>query len=362
MKKIRSWAAGLYVPVLLTAFLIGALNGQAVSKALAIVVCTATTACSGGHNKGKGAGVEGISATDIGVLGSATSGLGVKGTAKSGYGVEGVSTSSLGMYASGDGGVEANGNNYAGVFGESANSYGVEGSGINEAAVAGFANGSSPAVVASGNSGDALDATTGGGVGAYVSNSSGNGIDSTGSYIGVIGRAPASGGFPLVATDSAGNDLFYVDGGGDVYYHGSLNTFVRTANGSEATAYQPKSTSPSIEDTGTARLMNGVAIVPLDPTFAKAIDPREAYHVMLTPDGDTRGLFVASKERQGFVVREVMGGRSSLVFDYHIYATALGHEGERMTIAARKSTGPRAPRIVREIPRSARYLPVPQAR
>src|ERR1700681_2448076 len=85
-----------------------------------------------------------------------------------------------------------------------------------------------------------------------------------------------------------------------------------------------------MEDTGSGQLVNGVAFVNLDATFAQSIDPRQAYHVMLTPDGDTRGLFVASKSPNRFVVREVQGGRGSLSFDYHIYAAKLGHANERM--------------------------------
>jgi hypothetical protein len=82
-------------------------------------------------------------------------------------------------------------------------------------------------------------------------------------------------------------------------------------------------------------LINGVAMVALDAAFAQTIDPRVPYHVMLTPDGDTRGLFVASKGPNGFVVREVQGGRGSLTFDYHIYAPALGHPNDRMAVVTR---------------------------
>jgi hypothetical protein len=52
---------------------------------------------------------------------------------------------------------------------------------------------------------------------------------------------------------------------------------------------------------------------------------------MLTPDGDTRGLYVARKSATSFVVREVQGGQGTLAFDYHIYAAGLGQAGERMT-------------------------------
>src|SRR5262249_41115941 len=93
-----------------------------------------------------------------------------------------------------------------------------------------------------------------------------------------------------------------------------------------------------------------IATVSLNPTFARAIDAHQAYQVMLTPDGDTRGLFVASKSPNGFVVREVQGGRGTLDFDYHIYAVAFGQAGQHMTEMTRSQAAqvmPHAPAVAR---------------
>ncbi|HYK52810.1 MAG TPA: hypothetical protein VEV38_04710, partial [Candidatus Eremiobacteraceae bacterium] len=114
-------------------------------------------------------------------------------------------------------------------------------------------------------------------------------------------------------------------------YHGGLFQFTRTRGGGEAISYGARSASPTIEDNGTAQLVNGTANVQLDTTFARSIDNRQAYQVMLTPDGDTKGLYMASKSPNGFIVREVQGGHSNISFDYHIYAPSLGQAGERMT-------------------------------
>ena len=83
-----------------------------------------------------------------------------------------------------------------------------------------------------------------------------------------------------------------------------------------------RTTSPAIEDTGTAHLVYGSANVYLSPSFARSIDPRYGYQVFLTPGGDTRGLYVAGKYARGFTVREVQGGRSSFNFDYQVSAHA----------------------------------------
>jgi hypothetical protein len=122
-----------------------------------------------------------------------------------------------------------------------------------------------------------------------------------------------------------------VDSAGDLFYHGGLFQFMRTQGGNEAISYGARAASPTIEDNGTAQLVNGSANVQLDSAFAHTIDHRQAYQVMLTPDGDTKGLYIASKGPNGFVVREVQGGHANISFDYHIYAPSLGEAGVRMT-------------------------------
>jgi hypothetical protein len=97
-------------------------------------------------------------------------------------------------------------------------------------------------------------------------------------------------------------------------------------------SFNPKTTLPTVEDTGTAQLVAGAAAVRLDPTFAASIDARSGYRVFLTPSGDTRGLFVAMRTVNGFIVRESQGGHATVSFDYRIVATALGQAGERMAL------------------------------
>ncbi len=281
-------------------------------------------------------GVLGTSTTSVGISGHSTNYLGVYGSgatygvygsATSGYGAVGLSTSSIGVYGSGS-------------------TYGVYGTGGSNGVVGSSSSG--VGVYASSGSVRAFEGHTSSGLGLLVTGGSGNGGDVSGTYIGVVARATS---FPIVATDPTGaNNLFYVDGSGDVFYRGTLNAFAVTRSGSVATAFSPKTTSQTVEDTGSGQLINGMAMVSLDPAFAQTIDLRTPYHVMLTPDGDTRGLFVASKGPTGFVVREVQGGRNSLAFDYHIYASALGHAGERMTVMTRAAAAamlPRAPIVTR---------------
>ena len=85
-----------------------------------------------------------------------------------------------------------------------------------------------------------------------------------------------------------------------------------------------------MEDTGTARLLNGEGAVRFDPAFASTINASRGYQVFLTPNGDTRGLYVSAKYEGGFIVRENEHGRSSVYFDYRVVAHPYGASDARL--------------------------------
>jgi hypothetical protein len=99
--------------------------------------------------------------------------------------------------------------------------------------------------------------------------------------------------------------------------------------------------APTLEDTGEARLIAGSATVRLDPAFANAIDPRQGYVVLITPEGDTRGLFFASRTPGAFHVRETLGGRSSIAFGYRIVAHPFGVNEPRLPMVQMKAANVR---------------------
>jgi len=372
-----------------TAFSLGATAAAATqSPALAqdalhviqsLVTCGTPTACVTGNNTGSGAGVAGISAKGNGVNGqtkasSYTSGAvygnavgkatGVYGVSNSGYGMIAKSASGNGLYAtsaassgiglegtgggygaygysSGGSGVQGSSSSGTGVIATSNSGFGLLAESSSNDAIHGYNYGAGTAVAAVAASGDALYAHTSSGYGAQISTNGGNGADISGTYIGIVGRAPAgSGTFPLALVDPSGHNLFYVDGLGDVFYHGTIKHFLNTTRG-DVRAYGASSTTPSVEDVGSAGLRNGSTRVRLDPAFARSIDG-SAYHVFLTPGGDTRGLFVAERDGDGFVVKEAQGGHASLTFDYRIVATATGHAADRISFASPNAV-PHAP-------------------
>jgi hypothetical protein len=320
-------------------------NARAVGDALAIVACSSGLACTGGKNAGSGPGVRGHSQSGWGVQGSSTTsygvigitrgtsagvygqggdngtglygtsqrGEGVRATSVAGYAVDGTSKNSAGVFGSGGiAGLYGTSDSGYGAYAYSRTGYALTAISKASSAIVAQSHGSVTAIGAYGGTGDAIEAFSNGGIAAYVRNTKGTGADITGSSIGAVVSAPAGAStLPFVVTDSNGNELFYVNGNGDVRYHGSIGPFSGRPN------------QAALEDTGSAELVNGIAVVAFAPAFARAMNPRRAYHVLLTPDGDTRGLFVARKDTRGFVVREVQGGRGSFAFDYHVYAETL---------------------------------------
>jgi hypothetical protein len=120
-------------------------------------------------------------------------------------------------------------------------------------------------------------------------------------------------------------------GAGDVTCSGRLKTAVAVA-GSETKVevYSVQSSENWFEDFGTAKLENGHVSVGIDPQFAKIVNTGVPYHVFLTPAGNCKGLYVARRSADGFEVRELGDGGSSVEFDYRIVAKRTGHETERM--------------------------------
>jgi hypothetical protein len=60
------------------------------------------------------------------------------------------------------------------------------------------------------------------------------------------------------------------------------------------------------------------------------MDQRAAYMVTITPEGDSRGLYVTAKTSIGFEVHENQGGKSTLAFSYRIVGKPYGEVAPRL--------------------------------
>lgn len=360
--------------------------------------CATVAPCLSASNTNAGIGVQGTSANGNGLVGitsfqsksasnyksgvvgidRSTSGsfdAGVLGTSANGSGVYGVSTTNnLGQFGAG---VKGLANTGIGVQGTSGN-VGVQGIGIGGAATTGVygigSGGGSTGVHGAATTGNGVTGSTSSGSGVEGTSSSGNGVTgSTNSGTGVVGTSSSGNGVTgatssaigvkgvtsgtnthavaLVASSSGGGDglLFAGDGkGGQVAeldtqgnwtISGTITTSgscskgcVRRREGS----YGETAAEPTISDNGEATLRYGAAFVQLDPNFANAIDSYRGYFVLITPEMDTRGLYVAQRTASGFTVRENMGGRSSGTFAYRIVAHPYGNHAPRLPYLVQK--------------------------
>ena len=117
---------------------------------------------------------------------------------------------------------------------------------------------------------------------------------------------------------------------GQLTCSGTITSTAQTSDGHQVKLYTVASPENWFEDFGSGQLSGGSAQVPLDPTFASTANTGEAYRVFLTPNGDCKGLYVASKTAGGFEVRELGGGTSTISFDYRIVAKRRGYESNRL--------------------------------
>jgi hypothetical protein len=147
-------------------------------------------------------------------------------------------------------------------------------------------------------------------------------------------------GGPAMIASSAPNmqssDFMSLDCSGDLTVTGNVVaggtplTSTRTSTGAQLVTYAPQQAEPTIEDVGEARLVGGRADVELDPAFASTMDRTKSYLVFITPEGDSRGLFLASKTTTGFSVRENGGGTNTLLFEYRIVGKPLAVRSARL--------------------------------
>jgi hypothetical protein len=231
----------------------------------------------------------------------------VTASSNSGIGAAGISNSYYGVYGSG----------VTGVYGQATTGYGVLGiagsSGIDGLHGESAANGFSAVAGLHSTDGYGVYAQSNTGIGMYSYSSSG-----TTAY------------FDL----PNGHCEVYPDGStghADFYCNGSKSSVVPVDGGSRDVAlYAVEAPEVWFEDFGSGRLSNGQALIHLDGTFAQSVNTDMDYHVFLTPNGDSHGLYISAKSKNSFEVREQDGGKSNISFDYRIIARRKGYEKTRL--------------------------------
>jgi hypothetical protein len=240
-----------------------------------------------------------------------------RGTGSGLIGVTGFSVGNGGNHATDleNSGVVGYGNaSSVGVFGVSGTRIGVLGSGPSATGTGVYGLSANNGVVG------LCHGTTGIGVLGQTSGTS---------AYGVYGRATAGG----VGVFGDGNPWAGVFSGG-VYINGALtvtgakSATVSHPDGSLRRLYCVESPESWFEDFGKGKLVDGTACVTLDPDFVSVVN-NDDYHVFLTPNGNSKGLYVEGQTPGTFEVREQEGGTSNLAFNYRVVARRKDIAGPR---------------------------------
>ncbi|MFN8526566.1 MAG: hypothetical protein U0821_25975 [Chloroflexota bacterium] len=251
------------------------------------------------------------SAAVVGESVGSNTGPGVQGLASSGWGVHGNSTSSYGVVGGTQGST-------AGVFGNGL--YGVYG-------VSSVLSNAGFGVIGAATAGNGVYGQASGNNGTYGNGvtglaTQGNGVYASASDGGVGVRTDSQYGHGLYATSAygiAGHFIGTVSVIGNFSVSGTKSAVVPHPDGSHRKVFCLESPLSYFEDFGHATLVDGAARIRIDADFA-ALVRAERYEVFLTPNGDCRGLYVAEKDADGFTVRELQGGTSTLDVSYRVVA------------------------------------------
>jgi hypothetical protein len=119
---------------------------------------------------------------------------------------------------------------------------------------------------------------------------------------------------------------------GDLTVLGFKSAAVRHPDGSYRALYAVESPENWFEDFGRAELVRGIARIEFPRDFADLARPGDDYHVFLSPEGNTQGLFVAARTESGFEVREQQGGTNSLPFSYRVVIRRPDVEPRRLAL------------------------------
>ncbi|MBL0176924.1 MAG: hypothetical protein IPP94_16975 [Ignavibacteria bacterium] len=144
----------------------------------------------------------------------------------------------------------------------------------------------------------------------------------------------------LTIKNPTGGFVGHLNPVGNFFFVGTKNNIIPTASYGTRQMYAVEAPDVRYTDYGSSRLANGEAVVRLDPIFLETvtIDDVHPMIVSLTPAGDCRGLYVAGKGRDHFVVRELGGGVSSTPFDWQVVVKRRGYESARMEEYQRAAT------------------------
>jgi hypothetical protein len=120
---------------------------------------------------------------------------------------------------------------------------------------------------------------------------------------------------------------------GNLVVSGTKSAVVQHPDGSQRMLFALESPESWFEDFGRARLSQGRAEVALDPDFAAVAQIDTDYHVFLTPEGESNGLYVTNRTSSSFEVVEQQAGTSDISFSFRVVTRRRDLDAERLPVA-----------------------------
>ncbi len=171
--------------------------------------------------------------------------------------------------------------------------------------------------------------------------------------VGVINAASRRilyGGYFVGGTASGGQSYSYVglkynhnnnatgSGGTDykVVGNGSNSTLILDENREPRVLFSPEAPEILFQDFGTDKLVNGEAVIKLDPLMTKNIFVNEDHplKVFIQLEGNCNGVYVTDKTSEGFKVKELNNGTSNVSFSWQIVASRADSKDENGNITS----------------------------
>jgi hypothetical protein len=270
-----------------------------------------------------GSGLAYVGSGDYGVIGTGNNGGGFfKDRNNSGYAYVGL----------GDSGIEALGNEMGGFFKDFDNS-GYAYVGLGDSGIQAFGDGFGGYFKDSNNSGTGTVGNGDTGITAYGNDEGGFFLDLNNSGYALVGYGDrgiwGKGLFAGGTFSHPDNVTFWADVGRPIYkiYGTGTVSFVQNHpyEKDKVVVYAaPEGDEVAVYTRGTARLVNGEALVKLGETFALVANPDVGLTAQVTPIGDPVPLSVVDKSTSELRVRGPAG--SSAEFDYLVYGLRIGFE------------------------------------
>lgn len=161
------------------------------------------------------------------------------------------------------------------------------------------------------------------------------GVSTSGQGIGILGVANLdadastdhTGGLFLTRNGNSIRAITAVaaDVNGTVYKivgHGTVSTLVNDTENNLRIMHAPETPEALFQDYGEGQLINGSAIIKIDPIFSNniVVDNKHPLRVFIQLKGDCKGTYVTNETINGFEVKELQGGTSNVKFSWSITA------------------------------------------